>query len=422
MKKIVFGCTVLLFLVGCASAKRNLQRSTKTILESPFYDNQFTGFLILDAESNDTLYHLNSTKYFTPASNTKIFTLFTALQFLPDKIPALKYLIKNDTLYIEGTGDPSFLHPYFKDSTALNFLRGYKNIALYLNNFEEDKFGPGWSWGDYEYYYQPERSPFPLYGNVVTLHNTDVLNASPSYFLDKVVPINYRLQRELEKNVFYFGKSRKDTVEIPYRTDSTLTRMLLQDVLGKKIRIAHHMPLGDKRVLYSLPSDSLYRRMMHVSDNMVAEQLLLLASSTLSDTLNGGKVRDSVLNNQLSDLKQTPRWVDGSGLSRYNQFTPESIVHVLHKMYREIPKERLFDLFPTGGVSGTLERWYPGDPEPYLHAKTGSLGNVHCVSGYLVTKSGKTLIFSFMNNHFRHPSSEVKKRMQGIFEEIRDTY
>ena len=116
MKKIFFACSILLFLIGCASAKKNLQRTTKTVLESPFFDNQFTGFLILDAESNDTLYNLNSTKYFTPASNTKIFTLYTALQFIPDKIPALKYLTQNDTLYIEGTGDPSFLHPYFKDS------------------------------------------------------------------------------------------------------------------------------------------------------------------------------------------------------------------------------------------------------------------------------------------------------------------
>lgn len=376
----------------------------------------------MDADTNDTLYARNSVKYFTPASNTKIFTLFTALQFLPENIPAMKYLVKNDTLYVEGTGDPSFLHPYLKDSTALNFLHGPMPIALYLNNFEEEVFGPGWSWGDYQYYYQPERSPFPLYGNVVTLFNTGVLNVAPSYLKDKVVSIHYSKQRELEKNVFYFEKSRKDTVEIPYKTDSTLTRLLLEDVLGKKIKITNRMPSGDKSVLYSLPSDSLYRRMMHESDNMIAEQLLLLASSTLSDTLSGERVRDFVLNNQLSDLKQPPRWVDGSGLSRYNLFTPESIVQVLHKMYKAIPKERLFNLFPAGGVSGTLEDWYPGNPEPYIHAKTGSLGNVHCVSGYLVTKSGKTLIFSFMNNHFRQPSSEVKIRMQRIFEAFRDTY
>ncbi|MGI9552249.1 MAG: D-alanyl-D-alanine carboxypeptidase, partial [Aurantibacter sp.] len=77
---------------------------------------------------------------------------------------------------------------------------------------------------------------------------------------------------------------------------------------------------------------------------------------------------------------------------------------------------------PKGGVSGTLEDWYPGNPKPYIIAKTGSLGNNHCLSGYLITKSGKTLIFSFMNNHFRRPSSKIKRRMQLIFEEIRDGY
>ncbi|MGB7394443.1 MAG: D-alanyl-D-alanine carboxypeptidase, partial [Pricia sp.] len=416
------------------------------------------------------LYAQNSARYFTPASNTKIFTLFTALQFLPDKVPALKYLSQNDTLYVQGTGDPSFLHPFLKDSTALKFLRQYQNITLHLNNFQEDRFGPGWSWTDYQYYYQPERSPLPLYGNVVTIFSDDTVNVKPSYFEDKVINIDYTRQRELNENIFYYGKSRRDTVEIPFKTDSTLTRILLEDALGKQISLTDKIPLGDKidlidgnppknaikkalgnrvnlpterksdsaagdqinsagrkksqemDILQGIPADSLYRRMMLESDNMIAEQLLIVASSTLSDTLSSSLVRDSVLNNQLSELRQPPRWVDGSGLSRYNLFTPESIVVVLQKLYQQIPRERLFELFPAGGVSGTLENWYAGDPEPYLHAKTGSLGNNHCLSGYLVTKSGKTLIFSFMNNHFRSPSSEVKNRMQRIFEEIRDGY
>jgi len=138
--------------------------------------------------------------------------------------------------------------------------------------------------------------------------------------------------------------------------------------------------------------------------------------------LNSKKARDFILENYLSDLRQPPRWVDGSGLSRYNLFTPESFVDVLHKMYIEIPNERLFQFFPAGGVSGTLEDWYPGNPNPYVYAKTGSLGNNHNLSGYLLTKSGKTLIFSFMNNHFMVDSSEIKIRMQRIFENIRDTY
>jgi D-alanyl-D-alanine carboxypeptidase/D-alanyl-D-alanine-endopeptidase (penicillin-binding protein 4) len=422
MKKIVVLLLLTILFTGCSSARIHLAKKMDARFETASYKNQFTGFLLIDAATKDTLYSSNSTKYFTPASNTKIFTLFTALKLLPDSIPALKYSFTRDTLYIQGTGDPSALHPYLKDSTALHFIKNYTNIALYTNNFRDEKLGPGWSWDDYQYYYSPERSGFPLYGNVLTIENGDTLKASPEYFKDSIIPIMYALNRDKNKNRFYFDTSKKDTLEIPFIVDSNLTKILLERSLQRKIHSTYKMPVDSIKVLYGLPADTIYKRMMEVSDNFLAEQLLFLASSTLSDTLNSEKARQFVLKNHLSDLKQPPRWVDGSGLSRYNLFTPESIVHVLHKLYLEIPRERLLQFFPTGGVSGTLEDWYSGDTEPYLYAKTGSLSNNHCLSGYLLTKSGKTLIFSFMNNHFMENSSEIKERMQTIFEEIRDTY
>ena len=422
MYRLFLGTIFLLFFIGCASSKKGILNLKTEPLDSAFFQNQFTGFFAVDAASRDTLYNLNGQKYFTPASNTKIFTLYTAMRFLPNRIPALKHLQKQDTLYIMGTGDPSLLHPHVKDTTVLRFLQNFKHVALNLNNLEDEKFGPGWAWGDYQYYYQPEVSPLPLYGNVVSIHGENPFIVRPDYFKDSVLPIRYSKRRELERNLFYYANGRRDTVEIPYRIDTTLTRILLEDALGKKIRITDRMPEGTKNILPGISADTLYRRMMHESDNLIAEQLLLLASSTLSDTLSGQRVRDSILAGNLKDLKSPPRWVDGSGLSRYNLFTPESIVHVLSKMYAEIDRKRLFSLFPAGGESGTLEDWYPGNPDPYLYAKTGSLSNNHCISGYLLTKSGKTVIFSFMNNHFRPPSSEVKKRMQRIFERIRDTY
>ena len=182
------------------------------------------------------------------------------------------------------------------------------------------------------------------------------------------------------------------------------------------------MPPQKRDTLYSLPSDTLYRRMMHESDNFIAEQLLILASSTQFDHLSSRKVRELVLNKNLSDLRQPPRWVDGSGLSRYNLFTPESMVQVLTKLQRSIPKKRLFKIFPLAGFSGTVENWPSAVSTPYLFVKSGSMGNTYCMSGYLITKSGKTLIFSFMNNHFSRPITEVKKRMQLMFDNIYETY
>lgn len=423
MKNVITYLLLFFLLIGCSSAKNTIMKSTQKVFESAFYENQFTGFLVVNSQNKDTLLNFNGEKYFTPASNTKIFTLFTALELLPDSIPALKYIEKNNALYIEGTGDPTLLHSYFEQNKTTDFLEGYNAIALYFNNYQGEKFGSGWAWDDYHYYYQPELGSFPMFGNVTTVKNSSERKVTPSYFKDSLIAIDYKLNRELERNQFYFSTSRKDTLEIPFRTSQKLTRDLLEKELGKPVSIVKNMPAGPKNVFYSVPTDTVLRRMMHESDNFVAEQLLLLGSSTLSDTLSSAKARNYILENQLAGLKQPPRWADGSGLSRYNLFTPESMVTVLSKMHAAIPQEQLFSYFPTGGLKGsTLEDWYPGEPNPYIYAKSGTLGNVHCLSGYLLTKSGKTLIFSFMNNHFKQPTSEVKKQMQGIFEKIRDTY
>jgi D-alanyl-D-alanine carboxypeptidase len=350
LKKFLNICYLILFslvLGACASGKK-LDKTISTTLSLESFRNHFTGILIYDPISGDTLYQLNSDKYFTPASNTKIFTLYTSLLLLPKQIPALKYCNVNDTLFIEGTGDPSLLHPYLKDSSVTRFLKDFKNISLNQNNITDSKFGPGWAWEDYDGYYSAERSALPVYGNVVTISNPDTLRVIPNYFNSNVNQIKNTVNREIDTNTFYFDPSRKDTLEIPFIADGNIVKVLLE--------------------------------------------------------------------------AQPPRWVDGSGLSRYNLFSPEAIVYVLNAIYRDVPKERLFNLFAEGGESGTIADWYPGNPYPYIYAKTGTLGNNHNISGYLITKSGKTLIFSFMNNHFTNPSSDIKKQMQYVFEWVRDNY
>ncbi|MGB5819596.1 MAG: D-alanyl-D-alanine carboxypeptidase [Saonia sp.] len=421
MLKITTVFFVLFLLISCTSTKYAvLEKRIDTNFKTDFYNNHFVGFLLIDPETKDTLYNTNGQKYFTPASNTKIFTLYTAIKLLPENIPALKYRIQNDTLFMEGTGDPSFLHPYFRDSTAIRFLKDFENIAWRGHHFHDEKFGPGWAWEDYQYYYAPERSGLPMYGNVVTLYKNDSIHVIPKYFKDQLISVAHIVHREIDRNIFYFDPLRKDTLEIPFITDSTLTRKLLTNLLQKKVTLTDKMPDGEKKVLYGIPSDSIYKRMMRESDNFLAEQLLVVASSTLSDTLSGKKARDYMLHNFLNDLRQQPRWVDGSGLSRYNLCTPESIVQLLHKLYKEVPKERLFTFFPEWGNTGSIAP--NSEDTAYIYAKSGSLSNNYCLSGYLLTKSGKTLIFSFMNNHFNKSGTAMKKEIEIILNQIRNTY
>ena len=156
---------------------------------------------------------------------------------------------------------------------------------------------------------------------------------------------------------------------------------------------------------------------MQESDNFIAEQILILCSSLLSDTLSSRITIDYMMENWLGDLPDRPRWVDGSGLSRYNLITPRSVIRLWEKIYQNVPRERLFSLLAQGGQPGTLENWYRSDP-PFIFGKTGTLSNNHCLSGFLVTKKGKTYIFSFMNTHYMRSTEEIKREMQSILTKI----
>jgi serine-type D-Ala-D-Ala carboxypeptidase/endopeptidase (penicillin-binding protein 4) len=109
-------------------------------------------------------------------------------------------------------------------------------------------------------------------------------------------------------------------------------------------------------------------------------------------------------------------------LSRYNLFTPRSLVKLLQNLHVEVKQERLFKLLPAAGVSGTLKSLGGATNEPFIFAKSGSLGGVYALSGYLVTKKGKVLIFSTMNNNFIKPTSEIRKEIGNLLRDLHLEY
>lgn len=425
--RYILVCLGFLVLVSCGSApQRKFNKNIGKFLDSAAWQNQFTGVFIYDPAQKDTLYRHDSDKYFTPASNTKIFTLFAAMELLPELLPQLQYQIDGDTMYFRGTGDPTLLHPYFKSNKSLELLGAVSKVRWVYDQMDANAMGPGWSWGDYDAYYAPERSELPLYGNVV-MAGTPAANTrwiSPEGFEHQWEQELPKFARDQYNNHFYlYTRNNEDTLEIPYITDTAATRMLLETYLDKKVDLVKKAPGETWETIYGVPADSVYKRMMKNSDNFLAEQLLIQASGMISDTLDPEKAIRFILEGPLAHLKQHPRWVDGSGLSRYNLFTPESMVATLTQLYECYGTERLFAFFPEGGVSGTLKGYFPDkDDSPYIHAKTGTLSNNYNLSGYLVTHSGKLLVFSFMNNHYRESSTTVKQRMAPILEWIRDHY
>jgi len=101
--------------------------------------------------------------------------------------------------------------------------------------------------------------------------------------------------------------------------------------------------------------------------------------------------------------------IDGSGLSRYNYVTAETMVTVLEHMYRD-PRHRdaLLATLPIAGRDGTMAtRLRKTRAEGNAAAKTGSIANVRALSGFVKTRDGEMLVFSILANDFVIPSATI---------------
>lgn len=422
-----FGFVILAFVAfSCSPVSKGALNKKFKSFETKLSNH--AGFVLYDLDKKRELFAYQPHQYFTPASNTKIFTFYTALTVLGDSIPALRYVESGDSLIFKGTGDPSILYKNVFDSRiAYDFLINH-NSHLYFSadNFFTESLGPGWAWDDIQEAYSVERSPFPVYGNFSSVeHVGNSLKISPKQFSFEITIADSieesKISRDIGSNKISFHPGKKVTKteewEIPFKTGAVTTAALLSDTLKRKVDIIKDYAWYDPKTLYSVPADSLYKVMMQESDNFIAEQLLLMSADVLSDSLKPEIAIEYMKKNHLNDLPDKPVWVDGSGLSRYNLFTPGSIIRLWEKIYERVPRERLFPLLAIGGKTGTIKSSYKNDP-PYIYGKTGTLSNNHCLSGYLVTKKGKTFIFSYMGNNHPTTSSAVRKELEVILKQI----
>ncbi|MDX1665609.1 MAG: D-alanyl-D-alanine carboxypeptidase [Saprospiraceae bacterium] len=433
-------CILFLIPLFAATQSRSAQHQLAEMIESsPVFSHIFSGFVLFDPETGDTLYQHDGHKYFTPASNTKIFTFYTSLNVLGDSLPALRYVCRNDTLIFWGTGNPLFLHPEMPhDSSLTAFLRDRPEKLFFSpHNYPEERYGPGWSWRDYEYAYQVEKSPLPIYGNVVRFTRDSLqlgFEVHPPRFYRHLMfrPMTEGerpyVRRQEHANTFEYNPLVFTGLPfeqwVPFQTRPALVAKLLSDTLKREVNLLSVDGFNAHPIhTLSLPlPDTLYRRLMQDSDNFIAEQLLLLCSDKLFGLQDTRKTISYAIDSLFQDAPDPLNWRDGSGLSRYNLFTPRTVVHLLHELYRQLDRDRLLNIFPAGGVSGTIEEWYGGEEEPYVFAKTGTLSNKHCLSGYLITDSDRTLIFSFMHNNYTGSSRPVKEEMEKVLDMIRQRY
>jgi len=424
---------VILLAIGvvinsCSSVKNiAVDNDINRILKgSDLFSNQFTGFSLLDIETDRVIAGHNATLKFTPASNTKLLTMYAVLKSFTDSIPSFLTQKQGDELIIQPLGDPTFLYEPFNRQPHLEILNSYKKILISWPKQKLNHYGAGWAWDDYATDFQAQRSWWPIYGNTVSIKKeNNSFSITPAFFKDYVDILKQRqdgqfVERDLRYNAFkvFIENDTSDFEQIiPFEYSKELLLTLLGDTLSPSFEFTNQ-PITKADTLYSQTVDRTLANMLKPSDNFMAEQLLIL-SAWQNGFKDIGSFIKRIQNTWLSSLTEMV-WVDGSGLSRYNLISPIDQVRLLKISHDEFGWDRITSILPNGG-EGTLKGRFV-DADPYVFAKTGTLSNNHNLSGYLITKSGKKMIFSFMSNHYTKTTDEVKQAMDDFLNNIHEAY
>ncbi len=431
---LILSSSFLIILSSCSIQKQIARQADVVLLKDSSISTGHIGISIYEPATGKYWYENDATKYFVPGSNTKLFTLYAGMKYLGDSLVGLRYHIQNtvkDTVTeIFSSGDPTFLHPDFLQQPSLEFLKKQKHLLI-NKTYSVNPLGTGWAWDDYKETYMVPRSIFPMYGNVLTVKwiSKDSLYFYPNYFSKESKKYgDFEKGLSLTKNVlgneFVLSPGNNKLQEIPFESDLMTGIGLLADTLkNNNIAYTNGFSIDNQKiypVIHSQPTDSLFKPMMHRSDNFFAEQTLLMASNEHLGYMSDEAMIDTLLKLDLKDVPQKPKWVDGCGLSRYNLFTPQSFVYILNKMKNEFGMDRLKNILATGG-EGTISSYYKKDAG-YIFAKTGTLSNICALSGFLYTQKGKLLIFSILANHYQSGATSVRRAVEKFLEGIRNSY
>ena len=356
-----------------------LQADIDAVLQDTLFTTASIGIKVVAVETGEVIYEKNTQKLHHPASTTKLFTAATALAKLGANYQFETNLYVDagsDTenvgnVYLKSKADP-VLQPNdlmkLGDTflqTGVQAIRG--NIIIddtYLDRIPE---GPGWMWDDR-----------PLIINALSI-------------------------REIEPDTNTWSRG-------------LACGHLLKDIFMEKgINVAGRIVSGrvpsDARVVakhLSPPLSDILKLMNKSSDNWIAELLFkTIGAEVISEPGTWKKGRQAV-SEYLSEIMVEPpvyRFVDGSGLSRYNLINAELLTDLLVCMYQnfQLMPEYLASL-PIAGIDGTLKNRMQGmSAERVLRAKTGTLSGVSALAGYTVTADDEVFAFGILISHYVGP-------------------
>lgn len=112
---------------------------------------------------------------------------------------------------------------------------------------------------------------------------------------------------------------------------------------------------------------------------------------------------------------------DGSGMSFHDLVSPRAVTTLLRWTQTQPWGELYRESLPVAGLDGSLnDRFRETVARTRVWAKTGTLTDVHCLSGFAETESGRRFVFSVLVNHHGMTGSAAKKVIDHLVELLVD--
>lgn len=417
------------------------------------------GLLVTTLEG-ETLVSIAPDQRFIPASNTKMFTTAAGYAHLPlleqtakGTGVRLEQAVGGAVdVVLHGRGDPFLSSADICTVDCLRTLadaiaaktRHVRDVIGDDSWFPDERWGPGMSWNNIQSRYGTGASALTLDNNelAVTVAPGPAgaaasVQALPYYEIDNRVATVAGTGNAIAAERAPGSRILRLTGTIGAETPPATLRFGIDDpahyaawrlhelLRARGVRVdgdaaARHRRLGptddpanrngapavlpaELAMLAELPPPSLTEDMRIInkeSQNLHAELMLRrVARQSGSGSIADGQ---AVLKQVMTEagLPETSYgFADGSGMSSYNRITPRAAVALLSWAARQPWGAAWRDTFPIAGRDGTLQKRFKGTIlEGRLFAKTGSLNASRALSGYLVTRSGRTLVFSALAN------------------------
>jgi D-alanyl-D-alanine carboxypeptidase/D-alanyl-D-alanine-endopeptidase (penicillin-binding protein 4) len=389
----------------------------ESILKNPALRGASYGVVVADS-SGKVLYAKDPDRRLLPASNQKLISCAFALHcFRPDFRPQTLLWKSGDTLTISSSGDPSMT--VAKILAAREKLGGKVTLVRLHQTYRAGVHGT-WENDDLPNRYAAPITAFtadrgsfevrtqdgafvPIPSELMLTSSTvpgeGAARARYDYWNDRVVAIGkptgtklveaFALRNPDFSMARFFGLSVVSTTQVPTEPPTAVIE-------------------GD-------PMTKLVADCLQPSDNLYAENLLLMAAQTRTPlgsspwtvaSQEATKFLDPIIAKSGSVFSVR----DGSGLSRQNAVTARGIVDLL-AWSRTQPWSAVYEAGMARGGVGTLSGRLAGSS---FRGKTGTLSGVVALSGFLKAKSGDDLIVSLIVNN----SAETPKSIRGLVDEI----